>query len=71
MALVVEEAPLEKKLGDDVVVGREGCCPPSMPTGGGTSCRGIFQVLMVSVDTNRVDNTFNIYSPLLKRLNHC
>ena len=26
---------------------------------------------MVSVDTNKVDSTFNMHSPLLKRLNHC
>ena len=25
-------------IGNDVVVGREGCCPPSVPAGGSASC---------------------------------
>ena len=37
---------------DDVVVGREGGCPSSMVARGSPSCRKVFQVLVVSVDTD-------------------
>ena len=58
-------------MGDDVVVGREGCRPPGMAARSSPSYGKIFQVLVVSEYINREDGTFDIHPPLFKRLNHC
>ena len=56
---------------DDVVVGREGGCPSCMAARGSPGCRKIFQILMVTVDTDWQNSTFNIHTPLLESFDHC
>ena len=56
---------------DDVVVGREGGCLASMAARGSAGCREIFKIIMVSVDTDWQNNTFDIHTPLLESFNHC
>ena len=49
---------------DDVVVGREGGCLASMAASSSAGCRKVFQILLVSVDTDWQNNIFDIHMPL-------
>ena len=55
---------------DGVVLCNESSRPPSMPPGCSTGRGEVLQVLVIGVDPDRSSNSFDVDSPLLKRLHH-
>ena len=55
---------------DGVVIGCHGSCPSGMSSGGSAGLGEVLQVLVVSVDLNRMCSSLDIDPPFLKPLNH-